>query len=1051
MIGHKQGLNHYFRVLWNDGLQCWVAAPEKAKGKHKSSKANVKTTALAAAFMLGSLAAASTMAQTTVVENLYYDSTGIYWQRVNTPYLVTDQGANTPTIGAELSSAGVIFDAPLSVIREKTVPAVYVHSDSNLTVNDTFNVRSAGDALLVGGNGTKGTVYVNSAGPIEVVAERGYGIWAQDESIVSLRNTDNATGISITSNEAAAIAATGGSRVTLNSANNQIYTSESHAVVAGDANSNGGVYIYGATSIRTDGNGAFGILAYRNSQIRVDGNLFIETAGDGAYGIAAHGLGIGGANDVNGNLISVNTYGDWAYGASVSGNSGLFFHGASSLITTYGIGSHGVVAGDPVDGGLLSTTNGSFGNTSLLEITTYGDYAIGILSINRGQVLAHGPIQVNTSGYAAHGISAIGGDAGYSYVSMFSDEATSLHIQTTGDDAVGIQVQDGSWLSLKNEVSIVTQGSGAHGLELSAAHMRSESYRGSLSMEIETAQADAMGIYVGNGSTMSVNEANTSTRVTAAGGANAIRYDGSNNRVLLNNATLSNADSAVNALLHSDDISNTLTLTNSTALTAGELISGSAMTLNADNTQLAGSVNNAGIMRLNNASSWDMHRSSALDTLEVSADSRVNLRSSTPGAYNTLAVNTLDGTGGTFLMNVDMGARRGDLLASHEITGGAYVLDIANNGAAMTNGTEVLTVVQANANGASHSLANPVEAGGYVYNLRQQQGSNNYELYGPVEYVAPSPEPPGITTTANAAASTLKTGYLLTYVDTQTLLQRMGELRNTPGHQGDFWVRGFTGTLDSFGSGKLSGFEMDYDGMQAGIDRQFDLASGKLYVGVMGGYTHGSPGYDNNAGSGTVKGTHAGAYGTYRHEGTGIYVDGIIKYNRLKHEFSVRDTAGAGVTGSGTSHGYTVSVEAGKRFHPIAATPAFYLEPQVQLSYNRQSGTDIYASNGLHVNMDNYSSVQGRTSLIIGYRIDDEKNPVDLYAKTGYTREFRDNSAYYLNGSRETNEFGGGWVDLGLGVSATINNRHHIFGEFNFSQGSQFDRRQFNLGYRYQF
>lgn len=888
-----------------------------------------------------------------------------------------------------------------------------------------------------------------------------------------------------------AISASGGSNVFISNTDNGLVSiaaegsSASHAIYADASVVNIGasrIFVYSGGQ---SSQGGYGILSQNGSQINISGPTAISTRNvglatnsggvislnGGGHSIItaddyAHGI-LAGLNNTTGGQIDIT--GDLSVNTSASNANGIWaMHGGAVnlfnkvTVRTRNDNSHGLVAGGEGTSGSIVTAADSF-----VDIKTLNANSIGILVQDGGSInIAHTEIHTGqfavASGNGAHGVQ-VGTTTSSGSFTLGLDK--TLSVTTQGPDAHGFYAQNNANIKLWGSTNIKTMGENSYGLYITNGTDLVSG--GDLTI---TQSNNAAAIRIGDRAVINANSSTASTTVNAFHG-NAILYSGFNGQVILNHATLSNANYSGKALLHSDDISNTLTLTNSTALTTGELISGSAMTLNADNTKLAGSVNNAGIMRLNNASSWDTHHSSALNTLELSADSRVNLRSSTPGAYNTLTVNTLDGTGGTFLMNVDMGARRGDLLAAHEITGGAYVLDIANNGAAVTNGTEVLTVVQANSNGANHSLTNPVEAGGYVYNLRQQQGSNSYELYGfksndgnnpnpgnPGGTIDPTspwtpwfPQAPNISTTANAAASTLKTGYLLTYVDTQTLLQRMGELRNTPDHQGDFWVRGFTGTLDSFGSGKLSGFEMDYDGMQAGIDRQFDLASGKLYVGVMGGYTHGSPGYDNNAGSGTVKGTHAGAYGTYRHEGTGIYVDGIIKYNRLKHEFSVRDTAGAGVTGSGTSHGYTVSVEAGKRFHPIAATPAFYLEPQVQLSYNRQSGTDIYASNGLHVNMDNYSSVQGRTSLIIGYRIDDEKNPVDLYAKTGYTREFRDNSAYYLNGSRETNEFGGGWVDLGLGVSATINNRHHIFGEFNFSQGSQFDRRQFNLGYRYQF
>lgn len=146
---------------------------------------------------------------------------------------------------------------------------------------------------------------------------------------------------------------------------------------------------------------------------------------------------------------------------------------------------------------------------------------------------------------------------------------------------------------------------------------------------------------------------------------------------------------------------------------------------------------------------------------------------------------------------------------------GNYKLAITNNGAAATQGNEVLQVVATpNNNTGNFKLTAPVEAGAYEYGLRQ--GTDNsgnktgWELYSSGRR----------TTTAEAATSFLNSNYLLSYVDTQTLLQRMGQLRNATGTnpEGDFWIRGLGGKLNSFGGQQLSGFDMTYTDTQLGID-----------------------------------------------------------------------------------------------------------------------------------------------------------------------------------------------------------------------------------------
>ncbi|MFO6484728.1 autotransporter outer membrane beta-barrel domain-containing protein [Escherichia coli] len=79
----------------------------------------------------------------------------------------------------------------------------------------------------------------------------------------------------------------------------------------------------------------------------------------------------------------------------------------------------------------------------------------------------------------------------------------------------------------------------------------------------------------------------------------------------------------------------------------------------------------------------------------------------------------------------------------------------------------------------------------------------------PTPNPTPTPKP---TTTADAGGNYLNVGYL-NYVENRTLMQRMGDLRNQS-KDGNIWLRSYGGSLDSFASGKLSGFDMGYSGIQ---------------------------------------------------------------------------------------------------------------------------------------------------------------------------------------------------------------------------------------------
>lgn len=94
----------------------------------------------------------------------------------------------------------------------------------------------------------------------------------------------------------------------------------------------------------------------------------------------------------------------------------------------------------------------------------------------------------------------------------------------------------------------------------------------------------------------------------------------------------------------------------------------------------------------------------------------------------------------------------------------------------------------------------------------------------------------------------------------------------------------------------------------------------------------------------------------------------------------------------------------------------------------------------------------GRVSAIIGYNVVNDDNPVDIYLKTGYVKEFDGKTSYSYNGGQlENYKFNGNWWDNGIGVSAQLNQWHNVYLEADYALGKKFDKKQINLGYRYAF
>jgi outer membrane autotransporter protein len=227
----------------------------------------------------------------------------------------------------------------------------------------------------------------------------------------------------------------------------------------------------------------------------------------------------------------------------------------------------------------------------------------------------------------------------------------------------------------------------------------------------------------------------------------------------------------------------------------------------------------------------------------------------------------------------------------------------------------------------------------------------------------------------------------------------------------------------STGSGLVSGYGMNYRGIQIGLDRKRETSrGGTVYTGGMLGYTSASQGYTR--GNGSSDSTTVGLYQTYL-DREGHYVDLVVKYGWMNSDYKVRDTAQAWVNGDLSTHGPSLSVEAGQRLYKDKVTKqGWYLEPQAQLSLGRQTGGRFTASNGLAVKADDYSSVLGRVGLIIGHESRQGSRPVNTYGKVSYEKEFDGDIGFTLNGSPVKESLGGSWWSYGAGVTAV----NHLYG-----------------------
>lgn len=806
----------------------------------------------------------------------------------------------------------------------------------------------------------------------------------------------------------------------------------------------------------------------------------------------ASGILIRGASSLKAEALTVNLTGDSGFGLSVSNAGTRVDLGSGSTLSTQGRGSHAI---------RVHALNGkeSSRRTTLtanqLTLNTTGDSAYGLnLQADSLANLGSGST-ITTTGANAFGIWNFGELA-----------ADNLTINTTGSGSIGLEVRQngvadigpGSQVTSEQAGSIVASGTSAiinfkgtaeqrNSLHSGGSYAASAQTSGSSVTLDETDITSAdMALWALNGGHISANNVSISSSVTPRAALYAMT-GGEINLTGNVDIAMASADQFAIATQYNEgyaqgvvNIDGKLNMTGSVysrggfvdlALQPGSVWQGAA---------ISDGVNKGYLNTTLDKSDWYVSANSNVDRLNMNKGRIDFTRSISASDYSTLTVADLSGSG-NFNMRVDPVGEgdgvnnRGDKLVVTNSSQGDFTLSFVNQGSLATTGHELLTVAETPDGIANFTTASDIELGGYLYSVRKT--GTNWELYSsgaasapesepepapapdpapepaPTPTPAPEPEPapaptpaPPITTTADAGGNFLHVSYLMNYVETQTLFQRLGDIRQDNA-KGNVWLRGFGGKLNTFSGGRLSDFEMGYSGYQFGADKHLadDInVSGGLFMGT----THASPHY--RGGEGTAKSEHVGGYLTWVAD-NGFYVDQVVKINRIRNQFKVKDSQQNLVSGQAKSTGFTFSVEAGRRFHFSPDDQGFYLEPQAQITAGRQKGSQTRASNGLVIAFKDYHSVNGRAGALAGYSQKSGATNYNVYFKTGVEREFSASMQYALNGSTEKADFSGNALRNGLGVSADIDTAHHLYLEADLTIGQRFDQRQLNAGYRFSF
>lgn len=816
-----------------------------------------------------------------------------------------------------------------------------------------------------------------------------------------------------------------------------LYVSSDTDIVMTGENNDGVVAKDGRTAsldanVTMDGDNSKGAYAFNSGNIEITGSVLAE--GKDVYGL--HLLN-GSSADVNG---SVSVSGDRSKGVLVSGDS---------AINTIG----GVIAEGMEARGVMSVSKSKAGISG--DVSVSGNKSAGARASDSAAVDVSG--SVSAEGDNAYGLR----------VTDSSKGNVSLNVSASGDHPTGVLAFGDSNIHVNGSVAVV--GFGAKGLNIrnnsgviisgavsasgdsSISALASGNSKIDISGNVSASGNNSLGLYSLNKADISVKN----KKVTVLGGT-AFRVDFEGNINLDN--TLVSGDTF--SLLKSESWGN-ISAANGSRLFGDVTNSNSDYADSPLNINLSGSSGLEGALTDSGAYALtNLSLGGADDAWYVTGDSMINgtltnnglVDYTKAGSNTTVTVGNLSG-GGTFAMKSDIVSGTSDKLVIKGTTDGSHKIRVHNSGSAATTGNERLTLIETADQNGSFALTNDVELGAWVYSLRPVTtgAGTAWELYGANgtgtsaggsiagqdagtgtstggTYV------PRVSSTASAAVNTFAGSYLLGYTETHTLIQRLGDLRETSNLSG-LWFRVHGGKFEAGAGTFAKGFDMDYRGVQLGYDRKINTGwNGELYAGTMFGYAKGDLSYTDRS-SGEVESKMLGAYGTYM-AGNGFYADLVLKYQWMDNEFKVRDSAGAAVTGNGvTTGGFGASAEIGRRLRfDKEKTHGWYIEPQTQLSCMRYSGDYYAASNGLSIGADSFTSLIGRAGFLLGY----ETETSNFYAKISRVKEFNGDVTILANSQELTESFGGIWWAYGIGYTSRINYRNSFYADIERSSGGTF-------------
>ncbi|NYA26747.1 autotransporter outer membrane beta-barrel domain-containing protein [Haemophilus haemolyticus] len=468
------------------------------------------------------------------------------------------------------------------------------------------------------------------------------------------------------------------------------------------------------------------------------------------------------------------------------------------------------------------------------------------------------------------------------------------------------------------------------------------------------------------------------------------------------------------------------------------------------NSYLVGLAKNNGTgiidMKLANSSDWFMTTNSNINDLDISSGAKIQFSKTDIPA--NLSIDNLKGNGGIFKMQGNVQTGETDLLSIKTSSEGNHYIEFEKMADSKSTGTEVLQLVESLGKPEDHkavfSLLNEdnhvavptddkkpsrpkavIEKGAYVYTLGRATDSkivsindanvNNWYLF-PYEDDGKGKLTPG----AESSLSFSNTIYQINLLNTETLVQRLGEIHfdktNLKPH--NVWIKHVNGKYTSFANDTIGSFSTHYWGFKAGFD-WLNLRNNWInYNGISVENLNASTYPKRFEGKTKISGKGIGIYSTWLNKNNDIYIDLVGKMMWYKGKYDIVNYSNENIKSNNANiNSYLLSIETGKRAYLLQKKEkAFYIQPEMQLIYQFVDDYTLHSSNGLKSMTKNSNSLIGRIGFRAGLDFYGD-SVLSPYIKLMYNKEFLGSVLNDLNTAKIEMNNKDDWFNYGVGIS----------------------------------